>query len=136
MTIMTKSLALLLTALCCSLFVSIPNARAGGSDIEASDDEAREHGPPFFGEALDIKGMKPLEGVIIRAKMKGQLLPVITETTDEGRFSIRGFGKKANPDDVKVTCSRNGYKLIDLIRRRISKAADAATVIECLFEKP
>lgn len=122
-----------LTAICAMAAVS--PARAGGSDIEASDADAKEHGPPFFGEAMLVKGMKPLAGVTIRAKLKDQLLPVITETTDEGRFSIRGFGKKANPDDVEITCKRNGYKLLDLSRRRVSKAADAATVIECLFEK-
>jgi hypothetical protein len=29
----------------------------------------------------------------------------------------------------------DGYHLLDLTRRRVSKAADAATVVECLFEK-
>ena len=127
--------ALVALNLCFAAILAAPPSMAGGSDIEATEAEVKERGPPFFGEALNVKGMKPIEGVIIRAKAKGQLLPVIAETTDEGRFSIRGFGKKISPDDVAVTCQHKDYKLLDLTRRRVSKAADAATVVECLFEK-
>ncbi len=94
-----------------------------------------ENGAPFFGEALDVKGMKPIEGVRIRAQLKGKPLPVFVDTNDEGRFSLRGFGKGIDPANVDVKCEMSGYKLIDLSRRRVSKAPDAATEIECLFEK-
>lgn len=109
-------------------------ARAGGSDLEAIMGDT-ENGPPFFGEALDIKGMKPIEGVRIRAQLKGMPLPVFVDTNDEGRFSIRGFGKGIDPANVDVNCEMSGYKLVDMSRRRMSKDSDAATEIECLFEK-
>ncbi len=126
---------IILSLLLCLVLTAGGPVRAGGSDIEASADADKEHGPPFFGEAMVVQGMKPLEGVRIKAQLKGRPLPVITNTNDEGRFSIRGFGKTVDPGNVTVSCDMDGYKLIDLTRRRVSKAANAATVIECLFEK-
>jgi hypothetical protein len=109
-------------------------ARAGGADLEALMGDT-ENGAPFFGEATDVKGMKPIEGVRIRAQLKGQPLPVFVNTNDEGRFTLRGFGKGIDPENVAIACEMTGYKLLDLSRRRVSKDKDAATEIECLFEK-
>lgn len=109
-------------------------AIAGGADLEAIAGDT-EHGAPFFGEATDVKGMKPIEGVRIRAQLKGKPLPVFADTNEDGRFSLRGFGKGVDPALVDVKCEKDGYKLIDLTRRRVSGAAEAATVIECLFEQ-
>jgi hypothetical protein len=109
-------------------------AFAGGADLEAVAGDT-ENGAPFFGEATDVKGMKPMAGVRIRAQAKGQPLPVFAYTTDEGRFSIRGFGKGVDPASVDVQCDADGFALIDLTRRRVSAAPEAPTVVECLFEK-
>ncbi len=128
------SLHTIAIALSLSCVLAVPGARAGGADLESIMGDT-ENGAPFFGEALDVKGMKPIEGVRIRAQLKGKPLPVFVDTNDEGRFSLRGFGKGIDPANVDVKCEMSGYKLIDLSRRRVSKAPDAATEIECLFEK-
>jgi hypothetical protein len=94
-----------------------------------------ENGAPFFGEATDVKGMKPNEAVRIRAQMKEKPLPVFVYANEDGRFSLRGFGKGIDPVNVEIACEMTGYKLIDLSRRRVSKDPEAATEIECLFEK-
>lgn len=116
-----------------AIVAAVP-ANAGGSELEALMGD-KENGAPFFGEARDVKGLKPLEGVRIRAQLKGQPLPVFVETNEDGRFSLRGFGKGVDPDNVALNCDISGYNLIDLSRRRVSRDADAATEIECLFEK-
>ncbi len=128
------SLHTIAIAFALSCVLAAQGARAGGADLEAIMGDT-ENGAPFFGEALDVKGMKPIEGVRIRAQLKGKPLPVFVDTNDEGRFSLRGFGKGIDPANVDVKCELSGYKLIDLSRRRVSKALDAATEIECLFEK-
>lgn len=117
-----------------ALSLSPAPARAGGADLEAIIGDT-EHGAPFFGEANDVKGMKPIEGVRIRAQLKGMPLPVFANTNEDGRFSLRGFGKGIDPANVDIACEMQGYKLLDLTRRRVAKDADAATEIECLFEK-
>ena len=121
-------------AMSLSVLMAMSNAHAGGADLEAIMGDT-ENGAPFFGEAKDVKGLKPLEGVRIRAQLKGQPLPVFVDTNDEGRFTLRGFGKGIDPANVDVKCEMSGYSLIDLSRRRVSKDVDAATEIECLFEK-
>ena len=129
------SLPAIAVAMSLSVLLAASSAGAGGADLEALMGDT-ENGAPFFGEALDVKGMKPIEGVRIRAQQKGKPLPVFVDTNDEGRFSLRGFGKGVDPADIDIKCEITGYKLIDLSRRRVSKAPDAATEIECLFEKP
>ncbi|MFN3889362.1 MAG: hypothetical protein ACK4MV_03115 [Beijerinckiaceae bacterium] len=121
-------------AIALSIMLGACAAHAGGADLEAIMGDT-ENGAPFFGEAKDVKGLKPLEGVRIRAQLKGAPLPVFVDTNDEGRFSLRGFGKGVDPANVDVNCEMAGYNLIDLSRRRVSKDVDAATEIECLFEK-
>ena len=125
-----------LSAVLCFLtvIVAAAPANAGGAELEALMGD-KENGAPFFGEARDVRGWKPLEGVRIRAQLKGQPLPVFVETNEEGRFSLRGFGKGVDPDNVDIKCDISGYNLLDLSRRRVSRDADAATEIECLFEK-
>ncbi len=116
-----------------AIVAAVP-ANAGGAELEALMGD-KENGAPFFGEARDVKGLRPLEGVRIRAQLKGQPLPVFVDTNEEGRFSLRGFGKGVDPDNVDIKCDISGYNLLDLSRRRVSREADAATEIECLFEK-
>ena len=127
-----RSLRLAIVAVLAAL--AAPVAHAGDADLQAIEGD-KENGPTFFGEATNVKGMRPLEGVRIRAQVKGQPLPVFVNTNDEGRFSLRGFGKSVDPESVDIQCAMDGYHLLDLTRRRVSKAADAATVVECLFEK-
>ena len=116
-----------------AIVAAVP-ANAGGAELEALMGD-KENGAPFFGEARDVKGLRPLEGVRIRAQLKGQPLPVFVDTNEEGRFSLRGFGKGVDPDNFDIKCDLSGYNLLDLSRRRVSREADAATEIECLFEK-
>lgn len=108
--------------------------RAGGADLEAGIGNPNL-GPPYFGEARDIKGMKPLEEVRIRAQPKGSLLPVFVSTDHDGRFRLQGFLKAINPDTVQFACEKPGYKVVSLTHRRVSKAPTAPTEVECLLEK-
>ena len=109
-------------------------ALAGGSDIEGSEED-KELGAPYFGEAKDIRGLKPLEGVRISAQRKGNPLPVLASTDAEGRFRIPGFGKEVNSDDVTITCAKSGWKVVETERRKLAKDFDSPVEIECLLEK-
>ncbi|MGE0652998.1 MAG: hypothetical protein AB7P12_14815 [Alphaproteobacteria bacterium] len=91
-------------------------------------------GPPYFGEARDVNGMKPVEGVRIRAKVKGSLLPVFVNTDHDGRFRLQGFAKEVDPATVEFGCDMEGYSVVSLTHRRMSGAADAPTEVECLLE--
>ncbi len=121
------------SALCVVLLVTSAGAIAGGSSMDGADED-RDLGAFYFGEAKDLKTLKAIEGVHVSAQRKGAPSPIFASTDPEGRFRIPGFGKAVNSDDVDITCSRAGWQLVNLSRRKVSGAADAPVEIECLLE--
>jgi hypothetical protein len=120
---------LLLAAL--SLFPA--SLQAGGSESEIQD--SHEHGAPFFGEAKDVSSMKPVQGAVIKGlPTKGGGVPLFVNTNMEGRFKLPGFGKGIDPASIEITCAKQGYKTLDVIRRRVGSDADAPVEIECLLD--
>ena len=68
--------------------------------------------------------------------VEGCLFCVLVGRTDEdGRFKIRGLGPEIDAETVVVSCELEGYRLVDAIRRRLTKAPDAPVEVECLMEK-
>jgi hypothetical protein len=98
---------------------------------EAVSEKDEDNGPSFFGEAKEVGTLRPMQNVQVKAELGQQ--QVATFTNDEGSFKIPGFGKDTVADSVTVTCAKQGYRTIDMSRRRLSSAADAPVVIECLL---
>jgi hypothetical protein len=73
-----------------------------------------------------------VQGVHVKAQFGEQ--QTSTYTNDEGSFKIPSFGKETVVDNVIITCARDGFRTLDISRRRLSSAADAPVVIECLLE--
>ena len=108
-------------------------ALAGEADHEP--DDTHEHGAAYFGEAKDIASLQPLPEVRIKGQVRGTMRFFIMQTDDDGRFKRAGMGLDVDPEAVEVTCEKSGYRTIDVMRRRASRAEDAAVEIECLLEK-
>lgn len=117
-------------ALCAAV---VAPARAG--EDEADPDDTAEHGAPFFGEARVIGGMEPLADVRVKAQLSGTMRFFIVSTDDEGRFKRSGMGPDVDPEKVEITCEKTGFRTIEVMRRRLSKAKDAGVEVECLMEK-
>jgi hypothetical protein len=108
-----------------------PATRAGGDDVEPSLDDPAD-GPPFFGDALDIKTRKGLVDALVRAEFgKGQT--ILTRTDPEGKFRFGAFGRTVDPNTIKISCSMKGYKPVDVIRTPGRRDEDPVEV-ECLLE--
>lgn len=106
---------------------------AGGNESEMQD--SHEQGAPFFGEAKDVTSMKPVQGAVIKGLLTtGRGVPISVNTNVDGRFKLPGFGKGIDPGNVEITCTKQGYRTLDVIRRRISGDADAPVEIECLLD--
>ena len=124
--------AVVIAALVAAVMIP-PLAYAGDADFEGDDDH--DSGSPFFGEAKDVNGLKPLDGVRVKAELQGASFPIIISTDSEGKFKFRGFGKDVKTDAVQITCGKEGYQPVDVARRQMSSAAGAPVEVECLLER-
>jgi hypothetical protein len=108
-------------------------AWAGEADFEPAD--IHEHGPPYFGEAKDIKGLGPLPDVQIKVQVKGTRRFFIVQTDEEGRFRRNGLGTDVDPANVEFTCEKRGFRTVEILHRRLSGAKSSPVEIECLLER-
>ena len=123
---------LLLPAL--ALIIGAPLAALAGEGDHEPDD-THEHGPAYLGEARDIKGLAPLENVIVKGQLKGTMRFFIVQTDDHGRFRRAGLGLDVDANQVEFTCTKSGFRTVDVMWRRLSRAKDAPVEVECLLER-
>jgi hypothetical protein len=97
-----------------------------------SERDELDNGPSYFGEAKEAGSLRPVQNAQIKAEFGERRLA--TYTNDEGSFKIPSFGKDTVVDNVTIACSKDGYRTLDISRRRLSSAADAPVMIECLLE--
>jgi hypothetical protein len=114
------------------LLLAMP-AFAGEADFEP--DDIHEHGNPYFGEAKDITALGPVEDVHIKVQVKGTKRFFIVQTDGDGRFRRNGLGTDVDPENVEFTCEKKGYRTVELLHRRLSKAKFSPVEIECLLER-
>jgi hypothetical protein len=97
-----------------------------------SERDELDNGPSYFGDAKEVRSLRALQNVQVRAEWGDRRMS--TYTNDEGAFKIPSFGKETVVDNVTITCAKQGYRTLDVSRHRLSSAADAPVMIECLLE--
>jgi hypothetical protein len=117
--------------LACFAATLLASSMSRAGEVASEKDEF--NGPSFFGEAKEAGSLRPIQNVQVKAELGEQ--QVSTYTSDEGSFKIPGFGQDSVADDVKITCAKQGFRTLDISRRRLSGATDAPVVVECLMEK-
>lgn len=123
---------LLCLAYAALLTLSAP-VRAGDGEYEPDDNHA--NGSPFFGEVKDVRSFEPVASAMIRLQQSGTMRFVVFQSDAEGRFRRGGLGEDVDPDKVDVTCEKQGYRTVDVMRRRMSGAKNSPVEIECLLER-
>jgi hypothetical protein len=113
--------------------IAVSSVQAGEADFQQEDID--QYGTPYFGEAKDVRGLSPLEGVRFKAQVRGTMRFFLITTDDEGRFRRNGLGNDVDSDTVEVTCEKQGYRTVDVQRRRTSSKRNAPVEVECLMEK-
>src|ERR1700722_18259069 len=115
---------------CFAVAVLSPSITHAGEAVSERDE--LDNGPSFFGEAKEVGSLRPMQNVQVRAEVGERR--VSTYTNDEGAFKIPGFGKETAGDSGQIPRAKDGYPTLDISRSRLSGAADAPVVIECLLE--
>lgn len=113
-------------------------ALAGSAEYEQqmlqhSDDP--DDGPPFFGEAKDLRTMGPLAGVRVKAAVQGTSVAVVVATDIDGRFRLPGLGRGVGPDTVVFSCAKDGYAPADAMTRATGSTPNAPIEVECLMDR-
>ncbi len=106
---------------------------------EAGDD-AHDHddGVNFFGFVKDVNG-KAIPDAKVTADIKGLIkgsASVIARTNATGAYRIPGFGKEISPNNVTISCSKDGYKQTrTFTRTALTKKPLTAIEIECTMQR-
>lgn len=84
-------------------------ARAGGSTLDENDNH-----PYYFGTVKDTNG-----AAVENAKVKIQTktIALMTQSDITGAYKIPILAVAGNPADVNFSCSKDGYRQVDVLRR-------------------
>jgi hypothetical protein len=55
---------------------------------------------------------------------------VVTRTDALGAYKVPGFGKEIDPKDVEITCDKQGFKQLRILRRVRPPNADPKIPVE------
>ena len=95
---------------------SAPAWANGKGFFEELEEDEEDVGPPYFGFAKEPNG-KFMADTIVTATIKSMNSSVTVRTDVQGHYRIPGFSKSIDPKEVDITCSKDGYKLVNRSRR-------------------
>ncbi|MGA8613008.1 MAG: hypothetical protein WB760_15185 [Xanthobacteraceae bacterium] len=116
-------------------FAALRPACAGGVGFSDEDiNNTGGDGPSFFGFVRLVDGPGVADAkVTAELKNRGAL---VTRTDILGVYKIPGFGKDINPDDVIISCAKDGYKQANVLRRpRTAGDTKDPVEVECYLQK-
>jgi hypothetical protein len=115
------------------LMVNLTPVWSGGSDDEGPDAH-QDDGPSYFGFVKDASG-KAIPDAKVTAEIKGRG-SVITRSNATGAYKLPGFGKEISPNNVIISCSKDGYKQTrSFTRTPLNKKPLAAIEIQCSMQR-
>jgi len=102
-----------MTALALMTFAAATAATAGDGDYDAAAD-AEGKGPAYFGFVRDARGSPVPDARVALQPKTGDAIVLKTNVLGLYRTHI---SKEARPDEVSVSCEKNGYKQTNVVRR-------------------
>lgn len=108
-------------------------AAAGPDALDGHDDQGPDDGPVYFGFVKDTGGV-PVREAKVSASHKS--LTLVTRSTATGAYRLRGFKKDATPDQVKISCEKEGYRQVRVFQFPLAKGKPIKSVeTECRLQK-
>jgi Carboxypeptidase regulatory-like domain len=117
------------------ILAGLTAARAGGQMTFGDDtNTSANDGPIFFGFVRDADGAAVADARVTAAVKSGGA--VVTTTNSIGVYKIPGFAKSINPDDITISCSKNGYVQANVVRRPHTPGDMTDPIeVECYLQK-
>jgi hypothetical protein len=114
-----------------ALLASAGFALAGGDEYDAAKD-VEALGPAYFGFVRDARGT-PVPGVQVTLRPKSGE-PVIVKTNVLGLYRSH-VRKGVVPDDVAVSCDKDGFKTAQVYRRTPPGSKDMFIETDCTLQR-
>ena len=115
----------------------LPAPALGGANRDRGQDEVGpgpDEGPSYFGVVLDTAG-RPVDDARVSATSRDGLA-MVTRSNAAGAYSMPGFNKRINADEVKISCAKPGYRQIRVVRRPAPRGQPLKAVeTECRLQK-
>ncbi len=124
-----------LALLAAAMLAGLTSARAGGQmTFDDNTNTSANDGPPFFGFVRDADGAAVGDARVTATVKSGGA--VVTTSNSIGVYKVAGFAKSINPDDIAISCAKDGYKQANVVRRP-NGAGDMKDPIEvdCVLQK-
>ena len=87
-------------------------------------------GSPYFGFVRDSRG-KFMHGATVTATINPSGSSLSMQTNVLGHFTIPGFAKHINPDNVVVSCAKLGFKQTNAVRRQYKDRPLQPVEVQC-----
>jgi hypothetical protein len=115
----------------------LPASVLAGANRDRGQDEVGpgpDEGPSYFGVVLDTAG-RPVDDARVTATSRDGLA-MVTRSNAAGAYSLPGFNKRINADEVKISCAKPGYRQVRVMRRPATSGRPPGAVeTECRLQK-
>ena len=130
----TRNLAAMVTVMTALLALGItPDARAGDGINEAHEHNDEDR-PTYFGFVRDARNTA-IGDVKVTLKITGGLT-YVTRTDRAGLYRVPGLGKKIKAADVAISCAKEGYEELRVVRRPPARGKVVKSVeTECRMQR-
>lgn len=113
-----------------ALALTLP-AFAGGDDYDAMNDEEGK-GPVYYGFVRDHRGSPVADARVVLKPKTGDALEIKSNVLGLYRSHVN---KGVQPDDLTVSCEKNGYKQINVARRNPPGSTEMNIETNCTLQR-
>jgi hypothetical protein len=107
------------------------NALAGGDEYDAAKD-VENLGPAYFGFVRDARGSPVSDAQVVLRPKSGD--PITIKTNVLGLYRSH-VSKETVPDDVSVSCGKEGFKQERIYRRTPPGSKDMFIETDCTLQR-
>jgi hypothetical protein len=104
---------------------------AGGDDYDAANDTEAK-GPVYFGFVRDNRGSPVPDARVVLQPKSGEALVLKSNVLGLYRSHV---GKDFRPDDIDVSCDKNGYKQVRVARRNPPGSTEMNIETNCTLQR-
>lgn len=112
------------------MLLAVSSVHAGG---EMGDPDHVDEGTPFFGFVKDAGGKPIVDAKVVAVVKDGTRF--IARTATNGMYNFGSLNKDIKPEDVTISCAKEGYKQLRVMRRPPSATStNKAVETECRLQ--